>query len=417
MIQVLAASWALMAGMFLLQVGNGVQGTLVGVRGGIEGFSTFEMSFVMSAYFVGFLGGARLTPEMIRRVGHIRVFAALGSFISAAMVLYPTVTDPIAWTVLRIVIGFCFSGVYVTAESWLNNASSNENRGKSLSLYMIMQMAGLVAGQGVMTLGDPGGYLLFIVPSVLVSISIAPILLTATPTLAFESTKPMSIRRLFQVSPLGAVGILMMGGVFSAIFGMSSVFGTEAGLGVAQISGFIAMIFLGGMFLQAPIGWLSDRIDRRRLVLACAIVGVISALGGAVAANSYSVLLAAAFLIGGMSNPLYALIIAHTNDFLDADDMAAASGGLIFLNGIGAITGPLITGWLMGLTGPAGFFLFIAILMAALAGYTLYRSTQRAAPTTEETGVFAPVLPSTTAVAMEVASEVYFEQQEEQNAT
>lgn len=417
MIQVLAASWALMAGMFLLQVGNGVQGTLVGVRGGIEGFSTFEMSFVMSAYFVGFLGGARLTPEMIRRVGHIRVFAALGSFISAAMVLYPTVTDPIAWTVLRIVIGFCFSGVYVTAESWLNNASSNENRGKSLSLYMIMQMAGLVAGQGVMTLGDPGGYLLFIVPSVLVSISIAPILLTATPTLAFESTKPMSIRRLFQVSPLGAVGILLMGGVFSAIFGMSSVFGTEAGLGVAQISGFIAMIFLGGMFLQAPIGWLSDRIDRRRLVLACAIVGVISALGGAVAANSYSVLLAAAFLIGGMSNPLYALIIAHTNDFLDADDMAAASGGLIFLNGIGAITGPLITGWLMGLTGPAGFFLFIAILMAALAGYTLYRSTQRAAPTTEETGVFAPVLPSTTAVAMEVASEVYFEQQEEQNAT
>ena len=417
MIQVLAASWALMAGMFLLQVGNGVQGTLVGVRGGIEGFSTFEMSFVMSAYFVGFLGGARLTPEMIRRVGHIRVFAALGSFISAAMVLYPTVTDPIAWTVLRIVIGFCFSGVYVTAESWLNNASSNENRGKSLSLYMIMQMAGLVAGQGVMTLGDPGGYLLFIVPSVLVSISIAPILLTATPTLAFESTKPMSIRRLFQVSPLGAVGILLMGGVFSAIFGMSSVFGTEAGLGVAQISGFIAMIFLGGMFLQAPIGWLSDRIDRRRLVLACAIVGVISALGGAVAANSYSVLLAAAFLIGGMSNPLYALIIAHTNDFLDADDMAAASGGLIFLNGIGAITGPLITGWLMGLTGPAGFFLFIAILMAALAGYTLYRSTQRAAPTTEETGVFATVLPSTTAVAMEVASEVYFEQQEEQNAT
>ena len=417
MIQVLAASWALMAGMFLLQVGNGVQGTLVGVRGGIEGFSTFEMSFVMSAYFVGFLGGARLTPEMIRRVGHIRVFAALGSFISAAMVLYPTVTDPIAWTVLRIVIGFCFSGVYVTAESWLNNASSNENRGKSLSLYMIMQMAGLVAGQGVMSLGDPGGYLLFIVPSVLVSISIAPILLTATPTLAFESTKPMSIRRLFQVSPLGAVGILLMGGVFSAIFGMSSVFGTEAGLGVAQISGFIAMIFLGGMFLQAPIGWLSDRIDRRRLVLACAIVGVISALGGAVAANSYSVLLAAAFLIGGMSNPLYALIIAHTNDFLDADDMAAASGGLIFLNGIGAITGPLITGWLMGLTGPAGFFLFIAILMAALAGYTLYRSTQRAAPTTEETGVFAPVLPSTTAVAMEVASEVYFEQQEEQNAT
>ena len=136
MIQVLSTAWALLLGMGLLMVGNGLQGTILGVRGEIEGFSTLEMSFVMSAYFMGFLGGSRLAPEMIRRVGHVRVFAALASFISAVMIMYPMLTDPIAWFLGRAVIGFCFSGVYVTAESWLNNAASNENRGAgAIALY------------------------------------------------------------------------------------------------------------------------------------------------------------------------------------------------------------------------------------------------------------------------------------------
>jgi MFS family permease len=148
MIQVLGTSWALLLGIGLLMVGNGVQGTLLGVRGAIEGFTTFEMSVVMSAYFVGFLGGSRLAPELIRRVGHVRVFAALGSLISAVLVLYAAVPDWIAWTLLRVLIGFCFSGVYVTAESWLNNAATNETRGQTLSLYMIVQMLGVIAAQG-----------------------------------------------------------------------------------------------------------------------------------------------------------------------------------------------------------------------------------------------------------------------------
>ena len=160
MIQVLSSAWALLLGMGLLMVGNGMQGTLLGIRGEIEGFSTLQMSFVMSAYFVGFLGGSRMAPGMIRRVGHVRVFAALGSFISAVMILYPTFTDPIAWSIGRIVIGFCFSGVYVTAESWLNNAASNANRGKALSLYMIVQTGGIVAAQGLLLTADPSGFVL-----------------------------------------------------------------------------------------------------------------------------------------------------------------------------------------------------------------------------------------------------------------
>ena len=177
MMQVLGSAWALLLGLMLLMVGNGLQGTLLGVRGQIEGFTTFEMSIVMSGYFLGFLGGSRATPEMIRRVGHVRVFAALGSFISAILILYPTIAHPVAWTIMRILIGFCFSGVYVTAESWLNNAATNENRGKALSLYMLVQVLGIIIAQGLLLVADPSGFVLFVIPSVLVSIAFAPILL------------------------------------------------------------------------------------------------------------------------------------------------------------------------------------------------------------------------------------------------
>ncbi|HDR29508.1 MFS transporter [Rhodovulum sp.] len=413
MFQVLASSWALLLGMLLLMVGNGIQGTLLGIRGGIEGFSTFEMSIVMSAYFVGFLGGSRLAPGLIRRVGHIRVFAALASLISAILILYPALADPIAWTIGRVLIGFCFSAVYVTAESWLNNAATNETRGKSLSLYMITQMAGIVSAQGLILTADPAGFILFIIPSVLVSISFAPILLSVSPTPAFETAKPMSLRRLVQISPTGAVGIFLMGGVYSALFGMASVYGTSAGLSVAEISGFIATIYIGGLLLQYPIGWLSDRMDRRTLILGSAAIGGVAAGVATALGGSFAALLVAAFVIGGMSNPLYALLIAYTNDYLERDDMAAASGGLLFINGVGAIIGPLLTGWMMGLIGPQGFFLFITVLMLSLAVFTGFRMTQRAPVPVDETGSYAPVLPTASPVAVEVAGEVAMEAQQD----
>ncbi|KGB81792.1 MAG: MFS transporter [Confluentimicrobium sp.] len=416
MIKVLASSWALLLGMLLLMVGNGLQGTLLGVRGGLEGFTTLQMSLVMSAYFLGFLGGSRMAPEMIRRVGHVRVFAALGSFISAVLILYPAITDPWAWTLLRVIIGFCFSGVYVTAESWLNNAATNETRGQALSLYMIVQMAGIVAAQGLLTLGDPSGFILFIIPSVLVSISFAPILLSVSPTPPFETTKPMSIRALYHVSPLGCVGAFLLGGVYSALFGMAAVYGTQSGLSVAQISAFVAAIYVGGLLMQFPIGWMSDRMDRRQLILGTAVLGCIGALAGLMFESRFSVLLGAMFVVGGTSNPLYALIIAYTNDFLEHEDMAAASGGMIFLNGVGAVAGPLITGWIMGYAGPSGFFLFLAALLGSLAAYAAYRMTQRRAPLVSETGTYSPVLPSATSVAVEAAQEVFIEGQEEEHA-
>lgn len=374
MIQVIGSSWALLLGMFMLMIGNGLQGTLLGVRGEMEGFSTFEMSLVMSAYFVGFLFASRVAPMLIGRVGHVRVFAALGSTISAVLILYPALTEPWAWTLGRVIIGFCFCGVYITAESWLNDAATNENRGKALSLYMIVQMAGIVLAQYLIVLGDIGGFILFIIPSVLVSMSFAPILLSkSTASPVFAEIKPLSIRRLIAASPLACMGMLLLGSVFAAQFGMSAVYGTRAGLSVGQISVMVSATYLSALVLQYPIGWLSDRIDRRKLILGLAAGGGVAALIAFLIPGHYWLIVVAAAMVGGTSNPLYALLIAYANDYLEREDMAAASGGLLFINGLGAVAGPLMVGWVMDFVGVSAFWLIIAVLMLALAGYAVWR--------------------------------------------
>ncbi len=413
MFKVLSGAWALLLGMMLLQVGNGMQGTLLGIRGALEGFSTYEMSVVMSSYFVGFLFGSRMAPEMIRRVGHVRVFAALGSMISAVLILYPTIAEPWAWAVGRVLIGFCFSGVYVTAESWLNNSATNETRGKALSLYMIVQMIGIVSAQGLMVLADPSGYVLFVIPSVLVSLAFAPILLSISPTPAFGSTKPLSLRQIMKISPLGCVGMLLTGGVFAAQFGMAAVYGAEAGLSVVQISAFVASFYVAAVLAQYPLGWLSDRMDRRKLIAGVSLVTGAGATVGMLFGDDYLMLLVAAFMVGGSSNPLYSLLIAYTNDFLEHDDMAAAAGGMVFINGLGAIAGPLIVGWMMSQIGPGGYFLYIAVLMFAMVAYALYRMTQRAAPAVRDTDRYMPVSPSASPMAVEFAQEVAIETAQE----
>lgn len=398
MLKVLTNSWPLLLGVMLLMVGNGVQSSLLGIRGAIEGFSTFELSVVMSAYYLGFLGGSRLAPEMIRRVGHVRVFAALGSLISAVLVLYPLLLDWTAWSAMRVIIGFSFSVIYVTAESWLNNTASNETRGQALSAYMIVQMLGIIAAQALLSAGDPSGFALFIIPSVLVSLAFMPILLADIPAPIFDQIRPMSFRKLFVTSPLGCIGMLLTGGVFSAMFGMSSVWGAMIGLTIGQIAAFIAALYIGGLVLQYPIGWISDQFDRRVLVMWMSAIGAVVMLVAASVALPFNLLLIVAVLLGGTINPLYSLLIAHTNDFLGKEDMAAASAGLIFLNGFGAIFGPLITGWLMGVIGASGFFMFIGVLFAVLAGYSAWRMMRRATP--EGSSGYAGLTPTASSLAV-----------------
>jgi len=380
MLKVLRQSWPLLLGVMLLMVGNGVQGSLLGIRGALEGFSTFQLSIVMSAYFVGFLGGSRLAPGMIRSVGHVRVFSALGSLISAVLILYPMLLDWISWSLMRVVIGFCFSGIYVTAESWLNNTATNETRGQALSAYMIVQMLGIIASQGLLSLGDPTGYGLFIIPSVLVSLAFMPILLADTPAPTFDSIQPMSFKRIFATSPLGCVGMLLTGGIYAGMFGMASVWGAKEALTIAQIAAYGGALYLGGLVLQYPVGYLSDRVDRRAMILWMSVIGALVMAVATLVKLPFVAILLVAILLGGTINPLYSLLIAHTNDFLTKEEMPAASARLIFLNGFGAIFGPIASGWLMSLMDAPGYFLFLCVLFAALAAYAAWRMSQRQAP-------------------------------------
>ncbi|MCB1362046.1 MAG: MFS transporter [Rhodobacter sp.] len=404
MLKVLASTWALLLGLMLLMLGNGMQGTLLGIRGAIENFSTTQMSVVMSCYFIGFLFGSRMAPEMIRRVGHVRVFAALGSMISAVLILYAAAPHWIAWALMRVLIGFSFSGVYITAESWLNNASTNETRGQALSLYLIVQMIGIIAAQVLLNMADPSGYILFVIPSVLVSLAFTPILLSVSPAPAFDTTKPLSFRALYQASPLGCVGMFLLGGIFSAQFGMASVWGTQAGLNVRDLSIFVASIYVGGLVLQFPIGWFSDRMDRRKLILALAIAGTVVLAVPVLTDAPFWLLIVVGALMGGISNPLYSLLLAYVNDYLDSSDMAAASAGLIFINGVGAISGPIVTGWMMGAIGPSGFFLFMALIFGVLALYAAWRMTQRRS-TPEASGTYTAMSPTASVISVEAALE------------
>lgn len=409
MLQVLTQSWALLLGVLLLLIGNGLQSTALGLRGAAEGFSASTMSYVMSAYFVGFLLGSRLAPGMIRRVGHIRVFAALASLISAAFILYAAIPHPASWVVMRLGVGLCFAGVYVVAESWLNNSASNDNRGQALSLYLIVQMVGIITAQGLANVAPPESYTLFVIMSVLVSVAFAPILLSVSPAPAFDTAKPMTLRQLYAISPLGTVGTFVMGGIYSAIFGMSAIFGAEAGLTVAQTTLFIALIYVGGLLVQYPIGHLSDRMDRRLLIIGGTGAGVLLIVVLFPMQDEIAVLYFLGFAIGAIANPLYALLIAYTNDYLEPDDMAAAAGGMLFLNGLGAITGPLIIGAAMNRFGPSAFFVYIGVLLLLVALYALFRMTRRAATISGDTSPYAAVLPQASPVALEVAQEVAIE--------
>ena len=399
MLKVLASSWPLLAGMMFLMVGNGMQGSLLGIRGTGAGFSTYQISYVMSAYFLGFLVGSRLAPIMIRQVGHVRVFAALASIISAVLVLYPVIQDWMAWSVMRALIGFSFAGVYITAESWLNNTATNETRGQAMSLYMIVQMIGIITSQALLNLPDPSGFVLFILPSVLVSLSFLPILLAATPAPIFDTIKPLPFRRLFRISPLGCMGMLLTGSIFSAMFGMAAVWGAQKGYSVQQITLFVASLYVGGLVFQYPIGWASDRIDRRKLILGVSAFGGFAMVLTFLFDMPFAAYLVSGVILGGMINPLYSLLIAYTNDFLGKEEMPAASAGMIFLNGLGAIGGPVAAGWLMNQVGPEGLFLFLSVLFLALAAYAAWRMTRRAAPA-RGTG-FAPVVPSASVTAVD----------------
>lgn len=417
MLDVIRNSWALYTGILLLMMGNSLQGTLVGVRAEIEGFDPQIFGFVSSAYFAGLMIGARMTPILLKRVGHVRVFAALASLISAAFIIYAAVVDPITWLLCRLVIGVGFAGIYIVSESWINDLSDNENRGSALGVYMLIQMGGVMVGQGMLNLGDPASFELFVLMSVLVSVSFAPILLSVQPAPVFETAKPMTLRELYVASPLGSIGMLILGGTMAAMFGMGALYATTIGMTIPEISIFLAAFYGGALASQYPIGWLSDRMDRRVLIVIVCLLGGVACIPALLAPSlSFGqigdirilALFFAALVVGGLAHPAYGLLVAHTNDFLEKEQMAAAAGGLLFMNGVGAAISPIIVGYMFEALGPEAFWFYICGLLFGVAAYGTFRMTQR--PTVDDTAPYQAVTSRMGAVGLEIAQELVIEQ-------
>ncbi len=400
MFQVVVSAWPLFLGLGMMMLGNGLQNSLLGIRAGEEAFPTAVTGLVMSCYYLGFLVGSILTPKVVTNVGHVRVFSALASLASVAALIHGVFVEPFTWGAMRFVTGFAYAGLYVVAESWLNDRATNETRGQLLSVYMLVMLGGMIGGQGLLNLADPGGVLLFVLASVLVSLALVPISLTAGPAPSFEAPAKIGLLELYRTSPLGVIGAMATGLAHGVLFSMGAVYGGKIGLSVAGISLFMGMAIGGGIIFQWPIGRLSDRFDRRRVLTIVSFLAAIFAIAVLpLAALSIELLFVLTLLFGGMSLPIYSLCIAHTHDHLAPAQMVAASGTLVMVGGIGASFGPTLAAGAMALIGPDGFYLTLGAVHAALGFFALYRMSRREATPLDEQGPAIPAVSGAGAAA------------------
>ncbi|MCP4486809.1 MAG: MFS transporter [Gammaproteobacteria bacterium] len=374
----LLSSWALLLGFGVLMLGDGLQGTLLAVRADIEGFSATITGLVMSAFYAGFLLGSILNPKITAKVGHIRVFAALAALASASILVHALFIDVYAWIALRLLSGFCFAGLYIVAESWLNDRATNETRGKLLSLYMVVTYLGVGAGQLMLNLAAPTDFPLFILTSVLISIAVVPLLLSAGSPPTFHESVNIGVFELFRTSPLGIVSMFVVGLVTATFFALGPVYGQRIGLDIENISYFMTAAVVGTVLLQGPIGVLSDRFDRRIVLTIVTLLTSLAAVS-CVFASEYSenVVLLSTGVFGGLAFPLYSVCIAYTNDHLQPNQMIAASGALVLVGGLGAITGPMLVASIMDYFGEEYLFWAIAVAHALIGIFGLIRMAVR----------------------------------------
>ncbi len=375
----LTSSWAILLGFGILMLGDGLQGTLLAVRADLEGFSTTLTGLVMSSFYLGFLLGSIMTPRITVKVGHIRVFAAFAAISSAAILIHAIFVTVPVWIAMRLISGFCFAGLYIVAESWLNDRASNETRGKLLSLYMIVTYVGVGAGQLLLNLAEPDEYPLFILTSVLISIAVVPLLLSAGSPPKFQGSVRISLGQLYRLTPLGIVSMFAVGLVTATFFALGPVYAQRMGLDIKEISYFMAAAVVGTVVLQGPIGALADYFDRRKILTLVTILTSIAALICIPAAQvSNEALFLAVALFGGLAFPLYSVCIAYTNDHLKPNQMIAASGALVMVSGMGAITGPVLFAVIMDTFGNQALFWSIAVVHAVTALFALYRMIRSA---------------------------------------
>ena len=367
---------SLLVAIFILMSGGGFMTTLVGVRLERAGSSELLIGLVGTAYFAGLVAGSLRVSGLIRRVGHIRAFAAFVAFVSASTLAYAVYRHPLLWAVLRLGDGVCIAGVYVCLESWLNERAEPATRGSVLAGYMIALYSGQAVGQFLLTLSDKTPAMPFLIASILISLASIPVVLTRISAPPPDDSSPLPVRALYAVSPLGIVGATATGLMLGAFYSLGAVFARRLGMDLGNTALFMSTVILGGVALQWPLGRLSDRIDRRKVIVFAFGGALAAALAIALLPSPRPLLLTMAALFGGLSFGLYPLCVAHTNDRLAPHQRVAASGGLVLLYSLGAAAGPSVAALAMSVIGTPGLFLFIALCAGGALGFGLWRQTR-----------------------------------------
>jgi MFS family permease len=389
---------ALLLGFGLMQMGNTLQGTLLSIRGGIEGFLPAQIGAVGAGFWVGIVIGSLRCGKLIQSVGHVRAFLALGAIASTAPLLHLLVMNPIAWVVVRALTGFCFAGLFIVVESWLNSAATDETRGQILSVYAMTGLLAGIVGQLLLPATNPAGFRPFCIVAIVIAFALVPIALTRAVAPNQEGGGArISLRGLYRQSPFGLVAASLCGVTTSAFFTLGPIFAKRRGLDTGGVAAFMASGTLGGFLMTWPVGWLSDRFDRRRVIIGAALTAT-AALFTMMALvpdePSRWMLYLCVAIFGGTIVPTYSVVMAHVNDAVGEDEFVAASGGLLIMQGAGAAAGPLLAGLAMSASEHGLSYTLIAaqVLMAA---FGVYRSTRRAAPPHMHKGAFVvePLVP------------------------
>jgi MFS family permease len=371
-------TWPLLLGMGILMLGAGLQSTLLGVRATIEEFPTTITGIIMSCYYVGYLIGTRLAPQLLKRVGPVRVFATLAALASVAVLVHASWVHPGPWALMRLTSGICFAGIYVVAESWLNHRATSTNRGRLLATYMLVLYVGLGSAQFLLVLSSPQSAEPFMLVSALISAAMVPIVASAEEVAEAPVPQRVRFRDLYRDSPTGVVAVAISGMISSIIFSMGPVYARLSGFGTRGVAEFMAVSIFAAVLTQYPVGRLSDRIDRRTVIASMCLIGTAVAavieLFGPLPRALFLLLTA---LFSGAALTLYSLSVSHVNDKLAPSQMVAASSALLLINGTAAAFGPTLTGVLMSAFGARAYFGTLGTLAAVLTLYDLWRKARR----------------------------------------
>ena len=413
--KLLKNSWALFTGYGIIMIAFGFQGNLLGVRSVIEDFSLLATGILMSAYFIGYFIGANIVPNLVARVGHVRVFAAFASMASLSILVHAVVVNPLVWSIARFLTGMSMVSIFIVTESWLNDRANNRSRGKLLSVYMFVTFSSIALGALLLNFSSPIKFEPFILISLLLSIALVPILLTKRKAPRFKKISPMKIKELYKISPMGVVVSFCNGLIHAAIFSLTAVYAIKMGFSIFEISLLIFLITIAGAVFQWPVGFISDKMDRRKVIVYSSIISAffaflaIASFGTAAELMYLSVnwetnktmFFIFVTIFAGFSLPIYAINIAHTNDYIPKEKFVAAGSGLQLVMGLGAIGGPITCVIFMDNFGPSGFFIFLIILQIVISVFGFYRMSVR--PTEENPdSTFTPLPRNITPLGIEL---------------